>query len=72
MALEGNVNTQALRALRALEGHLGTQALEGHVNTAALKTFWHLRHLGTRRALGDSFTLGTLALGHLATQALTY
>ena len=72
MALEGNVNTQALRALRALEGHLGTQALEGHVNTAALKTFWHLRHLGTRRALGHSCTLGTMALEHFATWVLKY
>ena len=72
MALEGKVNTQALRALRALEGLLGTQALEGRVSTAALKTFGHLRHLGTRRALGYACTLGTLALGHFATRVLKY
>ena len=45
---------------RALKGTWATKALE-HSCTRALEALEHLRHSGTRRALGCS---GTQALGH--------
>ena len=50
-------NTRALKALKALEGHLETRALKGHLGTWALKALGHLAtqalgHSGTRKALG--------------------
>ena len=48
------------------------RTLLGHLGTQGTRTFKHLRHSGTCRALNHSGTQGTLAFRHLGTRALKH
>ena len=48
------------------------RTLLGHLGTQGTRTFKHLRHSGTCRALSHSGTQGILAFRHLGTRALKH